>query len=358
LESWKNVPENKGRGALSNPSNRFEERQRQPWVDDLPREEDPTGSDATRFSADQSRSVISVNDSPDIPFDQSINPYRGCEHGCIYCYARPSHAHLGFSPGKDFETEIVYKPDAASLLERELGRPGYRCQPLALGANTDAYQPVERRLRITRHVIEVLCNSRHPLLITTKSALVERDLDLLGQMATQQLVQVQISVSTLDARLARRLEPRAASPLRRIETLKRLSDAGIPTAVLVAPVIPGLTEHELERILKIARSAGAASASYVLLRLPLEVQILFQEWLEAHAPDRAERILGLVRDMRSGDLNDARFHYRMRGTGPVADMIRQRFALAHEREGYSQPPGLRCDEFRPPNRDKRQLELF
>jgi DNA repair photolyase len=308
---------------------------------------------------DSSRSVIVRNTSPDIPFDRSINPYRGCEHGCVYCYARPTHAYLGLSPGLDFETKLLAKLDAASLLERELARPGYACQPIALGTNTDPYQPVERRLRITRGVLEVLARCRHPLTVVTKSAAVVRDLYLLGPMARHDLARVAISVTTLDGELARRLEPRAAAPGRRLQAISELSEAGVPTAVMVAPIIPALTDHEIERIMEAAAGAGATSAGYVLLRLPHEVKELFAGWLEAHAPGRAEHVLSLVRQCRGGRLYDATFGRRMRGEGAYAQLIEGRFAAARQRfglAGATRP--LRTDLFVPPDPDARQLRLL
>ena len=308
---------------------------------------------------DASRSVLVRNASPDIPFEQSINPYRGCEHGCIYCYARPSHAYLGLSPGLDFETKIYAKLDAAALLERELARPGYRCQPIALGTNTDVYQPQERRLGITRAILEVLAQCRHPVTIVTKSAAVLRDLDLLAPMATDGLASVAVSVTTLDAGLARTLEPRAAAPHRRLETLRALCKAGVPARVMVAPIIPGLNDHELEAVLEAAAAAGADQASYVLLRLPHELKELFGAWLEAHAPLRAEHVLSLIRQCRGGRLNDPNFGSRMRGQGAYAELIGRRFALARRRLGLERPrPPLRTDLFEAPGAGRKQLRLL
>ena len=338
----------KGRGACSNPAGRFEPWTVEPADDGWPGDE-PTPAPRTTVAIDRARTVIARNDSPDVPFDRSINPYRGCEHGCIYCYARPSHARLGLSPGLDFETRLYAKPDAPRLLHDELARPGYRCAPIALGANTDPYQPVERRLRITRGILEVLAECRHPVMVTTKSAAVERDLDLLADMARQGLAEVAISVSTLDHALARRLEPRATAPARRIEAIRRLSAAGVPVRVLCAPVIPALNDHELERVLEAAAGAGARSAAYVLLRLPGEVRGLFEEWLAAHYPDRARRVVGALRAARGGRLSDARFGRRMTGEGGYARLLARRFALAARRCGLDRElPPLDTTRFRPP----------
>lgn len=302
----------------------------------------------TRLVEDHSRSILSHNDSPDLPFDQSLNPYRGCEHGCIYCYARPSHAWLGLSPGLDFETVISHKPEAAALLTEALAKPGYRCRPLALGTNTDAYQPVERRLGLTRQVLEVLRESRHPVTLITKSALVERDLDLLTDLARDQLVQVMISVTSLDPALARQLEPRAAAPARRLETVARLSEAGIPVGVMVAPVIPGLTDRDMESILAAARQAGAQEAVYTVLRLPREVGDLFRAWLHHHAPEKSARILALLYDLRRGKLDDGRFGSRMTGLGHYGDLLGQRFALAKRRQAFPGLPALNTELFQAP----------
>ncbi len=349
----------KGRGAGENPAGRFDAWGREPEDDGWgapPEEEVPL---ATELFADAAKSVITHNDSPDLPFSQSINPYRGCEHGCIYCYARPSHAWLGLSPGLDFETKIAYKAEAAALLRGELARPGYVCAPIALGTNTDAYQPAERRLRITRGIVELLAACRHPLTIVTKSALVERDLDLLAGMAQENLVQVMFSLTTLDGELARSLEPRAARPRRRLEAMGRLAQAGVPVGVLAAPVIPALTDHELEAILAAAREAGADCAAYTLLRLPYEVKELFEAWLARHAPGRAAHVLSLVRQMRDGRLNDPRFVARMTGAGLFAELINQRFRVACRRLGLNERRlELDCSRFRPPREENGQLSLF
>jgi DNA repair photolyase len=339
----------KGRGALSNRDGRFETTRREAVDDGWQREDEDLPPLRTTVGVDSARSVITHNDSPDVPFEQSINPYRGCEHGCAYCFARPSHAYLGLSPGLDFETRLFAKRDAAGLLRNELARRGYRCRPIALGINTDAYQPVERELRITRELLEVLHEARHPVSIVTKASLIERDLDLLAPMARDGLAEVALSITTLDRSLARRMEPRAAAPQRRLETVRRLHAAGIPTAVLVAPLIPVLTDSELETILEAAADAGAHVADYVLLRLPHELAELFPEWLEAHRPLQAQHVLSRLREMRGGDLYDSRFGHRMSGTGPYADIIRRRFHLACQRLGLNRRlPALRTDLFRPP----------
>ena len=338
-----------------NPPSRYAAQQHEPWDDGWYQE--PLPPLRTEVADDASRRVISWNDSPDIPFDRSVNPYRGCEHGCVYCYARPGHAWLGLSPGLDFETRLFAKRDAAARLAEELAVPSYRCAPLALGAVTDAYQPVERSRRITRAVLELLCELHHPVTIVTKSALVERDIDLLGELARHGLVQVHLSVITLRPALARRLEPRAASPQRRLETIARLAAAGIPVGVLVAPVIPVLTDAELEKVLGAARNAGALAAGYVLLRLPLEVADLFRGWLEEHVPGQADHVMARVRDTRGGADNDPRFGRRMVGEGVFAELIAQRFRRASCRLGYAELPALRTDLFRRPGHGG-QLSLF
>lgn len=358
----------KGRGATHDPANRYEAASRHAFDDgwgtlaealaDLP----PL---ATTLARDHARSAIAWNDSPDLGFDRAVNPYRGCEHGCVYCYARPSHAQLGLSPGLDFESRIVYKPDVADLLARELRRPGYAARgvrPLTLGSNTDPYQPVERTLRLTRAVLEVLDAHDHPVTVVTKSAGVLRDLDILASMARRNLAQVCVSVTTLDDRLARIMEPRAATPARRLSALRALSEAGVPTAILAAPMIPAVNDAELERLLAAGRAAGAARAGYVLLRLPLEVADLFEAWLRAHLPDRAARVLALVRETRRGTLYDARFGARMVGTGPFAEALAARFRLALRRLGFESETNtgrapLDCAAFRAPA-DPRQPALL
>ena len=362
----------KGRGALSNATGRFERVTREDFDDgwgDARDDEWAGGPDQdpgdyeppklrTTLIPDSSRKIISYNVSPDIPFDRSINPYRGCEHGCIYCYARPSHAYLGFSPGLDFETRLVFKPDAASLLRAELGKAGYRCAPIALGSNTDPYQPVERDLGLTRAILEVLAECGHPVTIVTKSSRVERDIDILGAMAKADRCSVSVSVTTLDRSLARRLEPRASAPHRRLETIRRLSAAGIPTGVMAAPMIPFLNDSDLEGILEQAREAGALGASYTMLRLPLEIADMFREWLAEHYPDRAGRVMERVRDTRGGKDYDSTFGQRMRGTGPVAELLARRFGLAVKRLGFPGFPALETSGFVPPAPEHGQLRLL
>jgi len=348
----------RGRGARSNPDNRYEALRREEVDDGWGNLDADAPPLATTLSADASRTVISYNQSPDVGFDRSINPYRGCEHGCVYCFARPSHAWLGLSPGLDFESRLFYKPDAAELLRQELAAPKYRCAPIAVGINTDAYQPVERRLHITRAILEVLRECEHPLTIITKSWLVERDTDILAEMAGKGLVQVMVSVTTLRQELARTLEPRATAPRRRVEIIRHLSEAGIPVGVMVAPLIPVLTDGELETILAVARAAGARSAGYVLLRLPHEVKDLFREWLTEHAPTQAGHVMERIRDSRAGKDYDAQFGERMRGTGIYADLIAQRFRLAYQRLGFESGPPLETGRFRPPRLATDQLSLF
>lgn len=355
----------KGRGAVSNATGRYEREQRvrvdDGWGGNERGPDDaPPAKTRTRILVDATRTAITRNTSPDIPFDRSINPYRGCEHGCIYCYARPSHAWLGLSAGLDFETRILAKPNAPELLTRELSRKGYTPRPIALGTNTDPYQPIERRLEITRHILEVLARCNHPVTVVTKSDGPLRDIDILGPMAARNLVKVFISITTLDAALARRLEPRATSPAKRIEAIKALTDAGIPTGVMVAPVIPALTDHEMDAILEAAAQAGAREAGHILLRLPLEVKELFTEWLEAHCPDRAARVLNLVRETRGGALNDPRFGTRMRGEGVYARLIAKRFAIAARRLGLDREDlgSLDTAHFTAPGSETRQLDLF
>jgi len=350
----------RGRGALGNPDCRYAELAREAVDDGWHREADEQPL-RTELFPDASRTVISRNASPDLPFDRSVNPYRGCEHGCIYCYARPTHAWLGLSPGLDFETKLFYKPDCARLLRRELAHPAYVPATLVLGANTDPYQPVERRLGLTRELLEVLRECRHPVVVTTKSALVLRDLDLLADMAARRLAAVQVSLTTLDPELARRLEPRAAAPQRRLEVIAALAAAGIPTGVLVSPLIPGLTDQDLERILQAAAKAGASRAGGLLLRLPLEVEGLFRDWLSAHYPEREKRVLSLLRQCREGKLDDARFGRRFTGTGPVAALLSRRFELAAGRLGllpHDQGCRLDASGFRPPGALGAQLSLF
>jgi DNA repair photolyase len=347
----------KGRGALSNRAGRFARTERERVYDDA-FEDEPIERVPTELHADASRTIIARNRSPDIPFDQSINPYRGCEHGCIYCYARPTHSYLDLSPGRDFETQIYFKPRARELLREELAKPGYTVSPIALGTNTDPYQPAERSLEITRGILELLHEHRHPLTIVTKSGLVLRDLDILERLAADGLVAVFVSVTTLDADLKRCLEPRTAGPERRLHVIRELSRHGVPTGVMAAPVIPALNDHELERILEASAEAGAKSAGYVLLRLPHEVRPLFVEWLNEHFPDRAEHVLSLVAQMRDGRLNDPRFHSRQRGAGPFADLLMARFARAVRAHGLDERVELNTGLFRRPLRASGQLEFF
>src|ERR1700730_2510020 len=348
----------RGRGALSNASGRFEKKTRCDENDgwDLPEDLPPLRTQVTRESA---KTILTRNDSPDISFDRSINPYRGCEHGCVYCFARPTHAYLGLSPGLDFETRLFSKTNAASLLERELSGPGYAAKTIAIGTNTDPYQPIERRERVMREVLEVLAGTNHPVAIVTKSALVLRDLDLLAAMAKKGLAKVAMSVTTLDPVLARKMEPRASSPERRLDAIRQLAEANVPTAVMVAPIIPAINDAEIEAILARAQAAGARDAGFVLLRLPLEVRELFVEWLRAHYPGKLKHVLSLVRASREGKLYDSRFGARVTGSGPYAWMIGRRFEAAAARLGLgrSRLP-LRCDLFRPPVHAGEQLRLF
>jgi len=313
----------------------------------------------TEVIHDATRTIIARNKSPDISFDQSINPYRGCEHGCIYCFARPSHAYLGLSPGADFESRLFAKPNAAALLAKELRAPGYVPRVIAMGTNTDPYQPLEKKLRITRSILEVLRDFRHPVAIVTKSPLILRDLDILSEMARMGLAKAALSVTTLDRRLARAMEPRAGTPTRRLQAIEGLAAAGIPAGVMFAPAIPALNDHEMEAVLNAAAAAGARSAGYVLLRLPLEIKDLFREWLEANAPDRARHVMTLVRQMRGGKDYDAAWNTRMRGTGPYAEMMARRFHLAVKRLGLNRPgTPLDVGQFRRPQQAGDQMALF
>lgn len=346
----------RGRSATLNPDARFLDTRRE-TVDDgwTP---DEVQAPRTVVVEEKAKTLITRNDSPDIGFRQAINPYRGCEHGCIYCYARPTHAWVDLSPGLDFETRLFAKTNAAELLRQELSRPGYVPDCIALAGNTDAWQPVERDYRITRQILEVLAECRHPLAIVTKSALIERDIDLLQQLAVHGAVSVHISLDTLDGELARRMDPRAAAPHRRLQTIRALSEAGIPVGILVAPVIPWLTDHEIETTLAAAHEAGARSAHYALLRLPLELKDLFADWLQAHYPDKRDHVLSMVGDMHGGALYRSEFGTRMTGSGAFADMIRQRFQLACKRLGMNaRGTEPRSDAFRPPPRGG-QLSLF
>jgi DNA repair photolyase len=348
----------RGRGVHSNASGRYEPLARvsfdDGWqaIDDLP-------PFKTTVTVDATRKIITRNDSPDLSFDRSINPYRGCEHGCVYCFARPTHAYLGLSPGLDFESKLFMKPNAPELLERELSAPGYVPRTIAIGTNTDPYQPIERRHQIMRRILEVLERAGHPVGIVTKSALVLRDLDILARMAERNLVKVAISVTTLDAKLARTMEPRASTPPRRLETLRQLVKVGVPTSTLVAPVIPAVNDAEIERILEAVAATGVRHAGYVLLRLPLEVRDLFREWLMANFPDRYRHVFKLIRDMRGGKDYDSTFGTRMTGTGPVAWMIGRRFEVACERLGFNKTTVKTTTEhFRLPMPAAEQLDLF
>ena len=348
----------RGRGAHSNESARFE-RQTRIAADDGWNSIDDAPPLATTVTIERPKTLITRNDSPDISFDRSINPYRGCEHGCIYCFARPTHAYMGLSPGLDFESKLFAKADAASLLERELAARNYQPKTIAIGTNTDPYQPIERQHLVMRHVLEVLARTNHPVGIVTKSALILRDLDLLKPMAEKGLVKVALSVTTLDPLLARRMEPRAASPERRLATIEALATAGIPTSILVAPIIPSLNDAEIETILTRAYAAGAREAGYVMLRLPLELRDLFGEWLLAHYPDKFRHVLSLIRSVREGKTYDATFGKRMSGTGPYAWMIGRRFEAAVAKIGFAKTKlKLRNDLFRPPARMGEQLKLF
>lgn len=345
----------RGRGTASNPDNRFHGRhstvEDDGWYQDVP----PSVHTEVRIEA--AKSIIARNTSPDIPFDRSINPYRGCEHGCIYCFARPTHAYWDMSPGLDFETRLIAKTNAAQRLAETLDKPGYQCAPIALGANTDPYQPIEQQYRITRELLAVLLRYRHPVTITTKGAMVLRDLDLLKALASERLVRVMISLTTLDNELKRTLEPRAAAPAARLKAVKVLADAGVPVGVICAPVIPMINDHELEAMIQAASEAGATSAHYVLLRLPLEVAPLFEEWLSVHYPQRATHVLSLIRQSRGGELYNSNFGERMKGEGVFAQLIARRFAVAVKRAGLGERERnpLDCSRFCPPG---RQLALL
>ncbi|WP_246736188.1 PA0069 family radical SAM protein [Enterovirga aerilata] len=348
----------RGRGTNANPDGRYEPIQREAAFDGWDLVEEPT-SIRTEVTVEKPRTIIARNDSPDISFDRSINPYRGCEHGCVYCFARPSHAYQGLSPGLDFETRLFAKPNAAELLRRELAAPGYRVDTMALGTNTDPYQPIEKQYRITRSILEVLSETDHPVGIVTKSALVARDIDILAPMAARGLAKVAISVTTLDPKLARRMEPRAATPQKRLATIRTLAEAGIPVSVLVAPVIPALNDHEIESILQACWAAGAREAGYVLLRLPHELKGLVRDWLAENYPDRMKHVLSLVEGTRDGKLYDATWGQRQTGVGPYAWMIGRRFEKASERFGFNRVRReLRTDLFRKPAKETAQLALF
>src|SRR5215471_1057569 len=348
----------RGRGTASNATGRYEPLARVAF-DDGWQGLEQLPSFKTTVTVDATRKIITRNDSPDISFDRSINPYRGCEHGCVYCFARPTHAYLGLSPGLDFESKLFAKPEAPALLEKELAAAGYEPRMIAIGTNTDPYQPIERERKIMRGILEVLERAGHPVGIVTKSALVVRDIDVLARMAKRNLAKVAISVTSLDPKLARTMEPRASTPPKRLEALKQLSDAGIPTTVMVAPVIPALNDSEIERILDAAAHAGVKEASYVLLRLPLEVRDLFREWLMANYPDRYRHVFTLIRDMRGGRDYDSQWGTRMKGTGPMAWMIGRRFEIACEKLGLNKRRSkLTIDHFVKPKRNGQQLSLF
>jgi len=353
------IDRRRGRGAGLNPSGRFEPQERE-VLDDGWQTIETLEPFKTEVQVERPRTIITRNESPDIPFDRSINPYRGCEHGCIYCFARPTHAYMGLSPGLDFESKLFARPDAAKLLERELSKPGYKPKAIAIGTNTDPYQPIEKEWRIMRQILEVLSAANHPVSIVTKSALVMRDIDILGAMAERGLARVGLSVTTLDRRLARLMEPRASTPSRRLEAIRALSEAGVPTAVMAAPIIPALNDHELERILDSGAAAGAKEASYVLLRLPLEVSPLFRDWLLRHYPDRYRHVMSLIRSMRGGKDYDAEFGKRMKGEGPYAWQISRRFEIAAKKLGIRRTRSmpLNTDLFAPPSGAGVQLSLL
>ena len=349
----------KGRGALSNPESRFAHRTTERVDDGWGTAEEPASRPPTQLFPDLTREIITRNQSPDIPFEQSINPYKGCEHGCVYCFARPTHAYLDLSPGLDFETKIFFKTGVVERLRESLERPGYVCKVIALGANTDPYQPVEKDLKITRRILETLLEYRHPVSVVTKGALVERDLDLLGEMASMGLASVTVSLTTLDARLKTILEPRAAAPQARLGMIRKIRAAGVPAAALMAPVIPCVNDAEIESVVAAAAEAGASTVGYVMIRLPHELKTLFREWLDVHLPDRAEHVMSVIRDMRGGKDYDARFGIRQRGEGPYAALVAKRFEVARRRHGLDGKRLLpqRTDLFTSPDM-ARQLKLF
>ncbi|WP_444935400.1 PA0069 family radical SAM protein [Microbulbifer sp. JMSA004] len=355
----KSAPLYRGRGTANNLPGRFAKQYSSSENDGWQTEPDEPVRLKTSSIEEKSKTIISTNQSPDIPFSQSINPYRGCEHGCIYCYARPAHAYMDLSPGLDFETKIFYKPNAAELLERALRKKRYQCSPIALGANTDPYQPLEREKQITQGLLKIMLEFRHPVTIITKSQLILRDLPILAEMAQDNLVQVAISVTTLDNGLKRKLEPRTAGPAARLRTIEQLSSAGIPTAVLAAPMIPALNDCELESILSAARKSGAVRAAYILLRLPHEVAPLFREWLEVHYPERAKHVMSLVQQSRAGKDYQSEFSQRRIGTGIFAQLLQRRFQVAVKKLGLDHRRlTLDCSQFKPPPRTNEQQDLF
>lgn len=348
----------RGRGAVTNRSGRFESYRRE-MVADGWLGEDPKPALKTTVVEEQAKHILTRNKSPDIPFDRSINAYRGCEHGCVYCFARPTHAFMGLSPGLDFESRLFAKPNAADLLRNEIAKKGYQAKPIAMGTNTDPYQPLEKERRITRSILKVLAEYDHPVTILTKSRLIVRDLDLLAPMAEKGLVKVALSLTTLDRKLARNMEPRASTPQRRLDAIRLMSDAGVPTGVMFAPVIPALNDHEMEAVLSAAAHAGAREAGYILLRLPLELKDLFEEWLETHYPDRKDRVLNRLKEMRGGKVNDPRFKHRMMGKGLEADLMRQRFAnLCRRLRLNLEKPQLETEAFKRPVLKGGQYNMF
>ena len=349
----------RGRGARTNATGRYESQIREAFDDGWTPDDEPPATLQTSVTPERAKVIITHNDSPDVGFAASINPYRGCEHGCIYCYARPAHAYMGLSPGVDFESKLFFKPEAARLLERELRKPRYTPEIIHIGGNTDPYQPQERTLRVTRQLLEVLDRFDHPCSVITKSALIVRDLDVLASMSKKNLVRVAISITTLDRKLARSMEPRAATPEKRLDAVRRLSAAGVPVIVMFAPCIPGLNDHEMEAVLERSAEAGAKGAGYVALRLPLEIKDLFKEWLATDHPDRASRVMSLVRQIRGGKDYDSQWGKRMKGEGPIAALLSRRFATAKQRYGLAaRLPPLDLDRFRIPPPPGDQMELF
>lgn len=359
MSNIRQIQPHKGRGAVSNIAGRFESFVSEFCDDGWDFLEHEHFKSKTTLHTDMARNVLTPNTSPDVPFDQSINPYRGCEHGCVYCFARPTHAYLGHSAGLDFETEIYHKPQAAELLQGELSKPGYTPKVIALGTNTDPYQPVERDLKITRQILKTLAECKHPFSIVTKSSLVMRDIDIIAPMAKAGLATVAISVTTLDHKLSNKLEPRASAPHKRLKTIRALAQAGIDTTVLIAPIIPALNDWELERIMAACFRAGAINANYILLRQPGEVKNLMDEWLEIHAPDKKSRVQSLIRQSRGGKYNQSAWGTRMTGTGPYAEMLRQRFHLTRNRLGLKpRTMDLDCTQFVRPIKPSPQMDLF